>query len=165
LTALISHLLARRLNRLASFHIKQMAYGNDDGAITADRSGAEAFAGEGCSTVLPVQIARQLSENADTAAAAAIPDLRRKIASLMADASKGKAADISDYLTWNELIHTVYFRVPEFRKLMCFAISEAPGFTATDQLKSDAQLSEIKGWYREISQPSASDGKMSSTNS
>jgi hypothetical protein len=56
----------------------------------------------------------------------------------------------SDYLSWEELIHTCYFDVSRFRKLVAYAISTADGFRATEMFKHDPDYPLVEKWFQEI---------------
>jgi hypothetical protein len=53
----------------------------------------------------------------------------------------------ASYLTWDELIHTAYFNIPRFRKLVAYAIAQADGFQATEAFKADPDYATVAGWY------------------
>jgi len=55
-----------------------------------------------------------------------------------------------DFLTWGELIHTSYFVVPRFRKLVCYAIAHSPGFKPTEEFKRDPDYPLMLRWLEEI---------------
>ena len=68
----------------------------------------------------------------------------------MNEGRDGKIGTALNYLTWQELIHTSYFEVPEFRKLLARIVSDSDGFRATDQFVQDAAYHETESWLREL---------------
>ena len=57
---------------------------------------------------------------------------------------------LSQYLTWDELIHTSYFTDLQFAKLVAFSLTKTDGFRATDAFCREPDFSELAGWYSEI---------------
>jgi hypothetical protein len=53
-------------------------------------------------------------------------------------------------LTWEELIHTVYFKAARFRKLVCYVIARSPGFRPSEKLKADPDYEKLAEWLAEI---------------
>ena len=151
LTAILSGLLARRLNVMATFHVAQAAYGADTIGLTGESSSFSAFNGAGISHMLPNKVGEAIRETADVAASKTISDLRRKISLLISSIGQHDVSSASDnVLTWNELIHTTYFKVPEFRALLCIAIARAKGFTASDLLMRDTSVANVENWLTSI---------------
>jgi hypothetical protein len=44
------------------------------------------------------------------------------------------------------LLHTVYFRVPRFRKFVCYAVAHSEGFSPTEALRSDPDYENFGKW-------------------
>ncbi len=83
---------------------------------------------------------------------------RNAISTLAFAEGADKAGLVSNYLSWKELIHTSYFDVPLFRKLVAQAISQTPGFTATDAFRHDRDYEATKKWLEDITVVPAPDG-------
>ena len=62
----------------------------------------------------------------------------------------GQLGTALNYLTWQELIHTSYFAVPEFQKLLARAISDADGFEPSTVFRSDPEFLDSEVWLRDI---------------
>jgi hypothetical protein len=102
-------------------------------------------------TSLPNELEDELSRLADKAASQALPKLRGAISELaFAASNQGDANVIARYLTWEELIHTVYFRSAGFRKLICYAIAHSPGFRPSEKLKADPDYEKFALWLAEL---------------
>ena len=108
---------------------------------------------------LPRNLELRLKETADKAAAEAIPKLREAVGRLVFSLQgQDKQVAVADLLTWNELIHTVYFKVlhtvyfkvPIFRKLVCYAIAHSEGFRPSEKLKADPDHEKLGEWLAEI---------------
>ena len=61
-----------------------------------------------------------------------------------------RADMLSEYLTWEELIHTSYFQVPRFRKLVAYAISRADGFRPTEAFRADPDYELVAAWFERL---------------
>ena len=152
---LVSRLLAERLNSLASFHVAQAAYGSDGVGTTIRASGPNAFDGNSLSHRLPLEIELSMQRVADKSASERITELRRKLGELVASiGDNDHTRAMGQFLTWNELIHTTYFAVPELRMLLCCAISRADGFSQSEHLGQDARSSAILRWLAGLSRTS-----------
>lgn len=53
-------------------------------------------------------------------------------------------------LTWDELIHTAYFNVPRFRKLVAFCLIDGKRIMASEIFKRDTEFERIASWAAEI---------------
>ena len=100
---------------------------------------------------LPIDLSREINEFSDREAAKSIPRLRSAIADLIqlsnvADPNKS----VAEYLTWNELVHTSYFSIPRFRKLVYFIIAHSEGFKPTQAFLDDPDYPLAARWHREI---------------
>lgn len=57
---------------------------------------------------------------------------------------------LTETVTWNELIHTAYFEVDEFIKLLAYAITEQTSLTPSQAFLADADYARVGEWYAEI---------------
>jgi hypothetical protein len=100
---------------------------------------------------LPGPLADEIAQRSYSAAAASITKMRAELSLLaFAEQTDDIAKVLGDYLTWEELIHTTYFRVERFRRLLAFALCRAPGFRETEAFKNDPQRAELAAWYDAI---------------
>jgi len=159
-SAVLSGILAKRLNSLATFHVAQAVYGGDEVGTTAQASSSHAFDGAGLSHKLPKYIEDAIREAADSAASNTISQLRRRIAILISSIGGHDELDSgSHFLTWDELIHTSYFRAEEMRMLLFTAINKSLGFAATERLAQSRYAPRLGDWLTsiELSRPTASE--------
>lgn len=150
----LSRILSAFLDRLAWRQIRASAYGSDTQGEVAHVAGdAPAFA-QGC-LPLPMTLAQEISRVADEAASSAIPKLRQSL-NRLAFAEDGRARSdlVSDYLTWDELIHTAYFKVPLFVKLVAYAIAHSDGFRPSQRFLADPDYARVASLYAQM-QPEA----------
>ncbi len=105
--------------------------------------------------VLPTALSAEISALADRAAAESVTKLRNAIQLLaFSEQEKAKSDLLAEYLSWDELVHTSYFRVPRFRKLVCYAIAQAPGFQPSEAFKRDPDYA-LMGQWMEGAKPKA----------
>ena len=64
------------------------------------------------------------------------------------EGAKSESNNVLAYLNWNELIHTSYFSVPAFTRLVAIAIVRSGGFQASPGLA--AQNDGVEGWLDEL---------------
>lgn len=146
----VSALVSKVLNRLTLNEIRRSAYGNDtegEIALAADYSPTW-IQPPYCS--LPAEIGDKISECSNTATSQSLAKFRNAISNLAFAEAEDKTSLITNYLTWKELIHTSYFEVPEFQKLVLSAISRADGFRATDKFKADPDYAKTALWLTEL---------------
>jgi hypothetical protein len=108
---------------------------------------------------LPISLSTEINAFSDREAAKSIPKLRSAIEDLIklysvADPNKS----VAEYLTWNELVHTSYFAIPRFRKLVYYIIANSEGFKPTQAFLDDPDYELVAGWYKEI-QPQAAESQ------
>jgi len=147
----LSRLLSRISNSLTWSQIRKSAYGDD---AIGDRSLDAQYSPMWMSKTsppLPESLGNEILSFSNQEAAKSLPKFRDAINQLAFSESEGSKSDvISEYLTWNELIHTAYFSLPRFRKLVAFAIAQSEGFRATNQFKNDPDHELVGKWYDEI---------------
>lgn len=148
LAAGISHLLSGVLDRVAWQQIRRSALGNDMvGEALVDVR--EHHAGLAATyPPLPAPLADEISAWSDAAAAASLAKVRAAIGRLaFSESDRSKADVVSEYLTWNELIHSAYFNVPRFQKLVAYAIAQSPGFRPSAKFHADPDYATIADWF------------------
>src|SRR6185312_8034940 len=84
-------------------------------------------------------------------ASQSLAKFRRAIGQI-ASAEPKHTADtaISTYFTWKELVHSSYFDVPQFRKMVAQAVSRAEGFAPTARFRADPDFARTAQWLSEI---------------
>jgi hypothetical protein len=150
LASIASRLLSALFDRIAWDQIRASAYGSDTIAEDA-KLAADAPPSIGPQPPLPQDLAEEISMVADVAAVASISKLRGSLNRLVFAEENQKRADlVSQYLTGNELIHTAYFKVPLFNKLVAYAISRSEGFRPTAAFLADPDYNRATVWYAEL---------------
>lgn len=151
---LISTALGKTLDRLTWAEIKRSLYGDDRGADIATEVNSCPMWLNRKQHPLPRELADEIENLSNEAAKQSIGKLRSAITQFAFSEDKRSKSDVlSDYLTWKELIHTTYFHVPRFRKLVAYAITQADGFRPTEAFLNDPDYEVVKGWYEEIKSP------------
>jgi hypothetical protein len=108
------------------------------------------WSADGCRP-LPQNLSSELTATSDRDAAQLLSKFRQAIGRLPSQQGRMVGFDpLLGCLTWNELIHTSYFVVPRFRKLVCYAIAHAPGFRPSDAFKRDPDYALMERWLEEI---------------
>lgn len=143
----VSSVLSYILNWLAHAQIRTISLGGD-------ALGEEVLAAGDAPTwigargqPLPPDLAEEISHLSDAAAAEALKRIRTQIATLTLAGDGGSL----DFLSWRELVHTSYFYVPRFRKLVAYIISQSTGFRATKAFEEDPDYTKVAKWYAELS--------------
>lgn len=145
--AIISKLLARALNHITLAEMKRSTFGNDtEGEIVVGADYNPSWL-EPVTWELPQDVSDRISAHSNTMASQSIAKFREAISRLSyAEGEDARSRLISDYLTWNELVHTSYFEVEQFRKMVALAISQAPGFRPTERLLHDPDFQVTTQW-------------------
>jgi hypothetical protein len=76
--------------------------------------------------------------------------MRRAVGEFALATDENDKSSLWHYLTWDELVHTSYFKLPAFRKLVCYAIAHSEGFRPSERLKADADYEKLGRWMAEI---------------
>lgn len=147
----LSWLSSKILNPVAVQQIKATGFGSDtDGDYAIGAGEFPMWLGNGLPP-LPEPLGREVEEISNSAAAAVIPKFRSAIKNLSLAKGDAETSDmLSHYLTWDELIHTSYFNVPKFRKLVAYALAQNEGFRATAAFTHDPDYKLVAAWYEEI---------------
>lgn len=147
----ISIVSSKVLNLMSNLQIKKSAFGSDmRGEIARSADASPVWIDSGFSE-LPEALSKEISEFSDAEAAKSLSKLRMAVAHLTFSDSGGEKANfVQSYLGWNELIHTCYFNVPRFRKLVAYAVATTEGFRASEQFRRDPDFDLVKGWYQEM---------------
>ena len=146
----ISHVL----NRSTQSEIRRMVWGMDGVGETAIGASPDPVFSVAPSRPLPNALAQEITEKSDAATVLSVGRLRAALREFALLGANAKNADaLLAYLNWNELIHTTYFHVPRFRKLIAYAISISPGFQPTEAFRTDPDYRLVAGWYGELRPP------------
>ena len=147
----LSAAASRLGNPLITSQFRAQAFGSDTSMDAAhDARVWPMWLGKGFPP-LPEPLGSELQTFSDDAIREVVPKFRNAASTFAAVATAREKSDmISDYLTWNELIHTSYFNNARFRKLVAFALTQAEGFHATDAFMRDPEYGLVARWYDEI---------------
>lgn len=143
--------LSRMLNALTRAEVQRAAFGNDSEAEIAVSAIDRPTWLERSPPRLPSALAETVTAYSDGEASRSISKFRRMIGELTAvERVRGADTAITNYFTWRELVHSAYFDVPAFRKLVAFAIAAAPGFAPSPAFRSDPEFARAGQWLAEI---------------
>jgi hypothetical protein len=158
-----SKMIASLLDMVTGNAIRKTAFGNDTLGEIVLTAEAHPPWGAALFQPLPVTLSAELNEFSNAEASKAVPRLRSIIHDL---AFFGNVANpnvsIAQYLTWNELVHTSYFAIPRFRKLIYYIIANSEGFKPTQAFLDDSDYELVADWYKEI-QPRATEPQAPAT--
>jgi hypothetical protein len=153
----VSSFLSRQLNGLTRHEITRQALGNDtDGEIAVGSDVGPRWVGV-TYPFLPSDLGDKVTEYSNDVSFKSLAKFRNAISTLaFSDSQDAGQGVISTYLTWRELIHTAYFEVPEFRKLMAYAIVQGEGFAPTQAFAGDPDRERVSRWFAAVApQPAA----------
>ena len=147
MAAAVSRVFSRILNTVAWNQIRTSAYGNDtqgEISVTARESPEIQLS----YPALPPALANEISAVADAAAAGTLSKFRASLNRLAFAADRGSQSNlVTDYLSWDELIHTAYFKVPLFNKYVAYVIANSEGFKPTARFLADPDYLRLAAWY------------------
>jgi hypothetical protein len=147
----ISAVASKVLNRMTNQQIAKSAFGSDMRGEYASTALEYPIWVDSGFAPLPGALCDEISEFSDHEAAKSLAKFRKAIGQLTFSESKTETANfVQSYLGWDELIHTCYFNVPRFRKLVAYVVSTAAGFRATEQFQKDPDYAIVKGWFEKI---------------
>ncbi len=144
----VSVFLSRRLNFMTRHEITRSALGNDtEGEIALGADSRPPWMSLAY-PFLPSELAAKISDYSNQISFQSLAKFRNAISTLAFSVDEeGNEGILATYLTWRELIHTAYFDVPEFRKLLAFAIGQADGFSEAEAFKADPAYEYTARWY------------------
>ena len=143
-----SVVLSRRLNFMTHHEITRSLLGNDtEGEIALGADSRPAWMPLAY-PFLPGELAAKIADYSNQISFQSLAKFRNAISTLaFATEEDGKDGIIMSYLTWRELIHTAYFDVPEFRKLLAYAIGQTEGFAEAEAFQADPDFDRAARWH------------------
>jgi hypothetical protein len=100
---------------------------------------------------LPDTLSSEINAFSNAEFGKSIPRLRTAVSELIFLAGVDNPEKIiAKYFSWNELIHTSYFAVPRFRKLLYYLIAKSDGFAPTANFLADPDYEVMGGWLSEL---------------
>jgi hypothetical protein len=144
----VSAFMSRRLNGMTRHEITRSALGNDtEGEIAVGADNRPAWMSRAYS-FLPGELSNKIADYSNQVSFQSLAKFRNAISTLAFSVDEeGTQGILTTYLTWRELIHTSYFEVPEFRKLIAYAIAHAEGFAAGERLRTDPDFDRAASWH------------------
>lgn len=156
----ISALASRWLDDLTWAEVHRSALGNDGEAEVVVGANRKPAWLDDQPRVLPPDLATKITERSNREMMTSLGKFRNAIAELaFYEGQEGQLVTALELLTWKELIHTSYFDVAEFRKLIAAAISQTGGFRAKEALRSDPEFAAVLRWLNEVSPPATEEVK------
>ncbi|HEX2842825.1 hypothetical protein [Hyphomicrobium sp.] len=151
LAAFISKYLSIALNYLTLAEVKRSTFGNDtEGEVVVGADYGPSWL-EPVTCLLPDEVSNRISAHSNAMAAESIAKFRNAISTLaFAEGEDTKQGLISNYLSWKELVHTSYFDVPAFRKIVVRAISQAEDFQPTHAFTLDRDYDQVAVWLADL---------------
>lgn len=147
----ISFTLSKLANGTTNKQVKLSVFGSDLTSESATRIDTHPIWHSEKSKYLPAELVREISVFSDQAVSMSISKVRKALShAMISDNPVDIVASLSADLEGNELIHTSYFSVPNFRKLLVYSIAQGDGFSASDTFKNDPDYRKIASWYEEI---------------
>ncbi|MEM9357668.1 MAG: hypothetical protein AAGB04_15795 [Pseudomonadota bacterium] len=151
LAKIFSSVISRWLDSQTWFEIRRTALGNDTEAEVAVGTVPAPSWQRKSAGFLPAAVGEPIAIHSNQAMSQAIEKIRNSISEFaLHEGSEGQIGSVLNYLTWQELIHTSYFEVPEFRVLLARAISESEGFEPSTAFRSRPDYNDVGAWLRTI---------------
>ncbi|MBI1391880.1 MAG: hypothetical protein GC152_03975 [Alphaproteobacteria bacterium] len=140
------------LNGTVRAALKGNAFGNDMTGLIVRDVGPSPFSQSAQSfRPLPSPLADALEAHVASYAADTLSRARRIISM---EGQLGARSDATrtllETMSWNELAHTAYFRVPAVRKFIIFAFIRTAGLTPSESFQSDPDWDRMDAWLKEI---------------
>ena len=149
--SLVSRWAASILNVLTNAEVKRAAFGNDTEGEIAFAAIDRPIWIERSPPRLPSGLADLITAYSNGIATNSLAKFRRVIGQL-ASAEPKHTADtaITTYFTWKELVHSSYFDVPQFGKLVGQSLCRAEGFAPSARFLADPDHARSAQWLAEI---------------
>ncbi len=149
-----SRALSYGLNRLTWSQLRSSSLGSDIDGESGRYARASPIWLHTQRPPLPRPLATEISTVSDAAAGNSIAKFRAALSELgFYRLEQGGKDALNAFLTGDELIHTTYFKIPRFRKLLAYSIAQSPGFRPSAALRNDPDFPLIEQWYRELTAP------------
>jgi hypothetical protein len=148
IAARLSGRVVDRLNAMTAGQIRGLLSGADVGGELPSGCNVHPFWSRTAMAPLPPALSAEIAAISDAAAAKALGTIRGRAAEIAASADFNER--IARYLTWDELLHTTYFKSPLFLRLLAYAIARGEGFAPTPALLADSHYGRMRQWLAEI---------------
>lgn len=150
----LSDWLSRGLNYLTLSEVKRSTFGNDtEGEVVLGADYGPSWL-EPVTCLLPIEVSDAITDHSNGMATQSLFKFRNAISTFaFSEGEDSKAGMITNYLSWKELVHTCYFDVPAFRKIVAQSISQADGFMPTPAFKRDLEFDTTTRWVADLGRP------------
>jgi hypothetical protein len=150
IAAFVSSLLSRGLNALTLSEMKRSTFGNDtEGEVVLGADYGPLWL-EPVTCLLPDDVSREITDHSNAMASQSLAKFRNAISTLAFSEEDNKGGLITHYLSWKELVHTCYFDVESFRKIVALSISQAEGFMPTEAFLADVGFARTGQWVADL---------------
>jgi hypothetical protein len=147
----VSRLSSHGLNALTNAEVKRAAFGNDTEGEIATGAIDRPMWLDATPPRLPSAIAAEITSFSNDIAGRSVAKFRNAIGRLASVDPKHTAdTAITTYFTWKELVHSAYFDVPQFRRLVLQAVSRTEGFKPSPLFRADPDFTRSAQWLAEI---------------
>ena len=153
LAGLFSRAASKWLDGVTWKQIRRSAFGNDtDDEVAVGIATYPTWLGAE-QRFLPMMVSSEITQCSNDATLRSIGRFRDAISELaFMEASRATTDKLLAYMNWNELIHTSYFCVPSFTRLIAIAIAQSEGFQAAGELADPQSRQRVAGWLDEMQQ-------------
>jgi hypothetical protein len=146
----VSSLLSRGLNYLTLSEMKRSTFGNDtEGEVVLGADYGPSWL-EPVTCLLPEEVSKEITDHSNSMAAQSLAKFRNAISTLAFSEEENKGGLITNYLSWKELVHTSYFDIAKFRKIIALAISQAEGFMPSEAFLRDPAFASVGQWVADL---------------
>ncbi|MCC7251895.1 hypothetical protein [Hyphomicrobium sp.] len=151
LARIVSRWVSRVLNHVTLAEVKRSTFGNDtEGEVVVGADYGPSWL-EPVTCLLPDEVSEAISAHSNQMAAQSIAKFRNAISTFaFAEGEESKSGLIAGYLSWKELVHTSYFDIPAFRKIVALSIGQAEGFAPTAAFLHDATFTRTAQWVADL---------------
>jgi hypothetical protein len=149
--------LSKAIDNLVWSSVREQAWGSDRRGEFVGQIGTHPPQFVERFVPLPAAIADKLSKNSEKSAILTLHKVRELLG--MVPNQKEPVdirAQLSEHLSWRELIHTTYFDLPEFVNLAAYGLHRAGLAGLRDDFWQGASRNQVEEWYGALSAPSAS---------
>ena len=148
--------LSKAIDNIVWSSVREQAWGSDRRGAFVGQIGTHPPQFDEKFAPLPDAIAGKLSQNSEKSAILTLHKVRELLGMLPNQKEPVDIrAQLSQHLTWRELIHTTYFDLPEFVNLAAYGLHRAGLADLKEEFWQDASRHQVQEWYDAISAPTS----------
>lgn len=143
-----SGIASRWLDQLTWAQVRRTAVGNDtEDEVAVGTAPYPKWIGAR-RRFLPGPVGRDITDRSNEATVLSLAKFRNALSefAFKEQGERRSTEQLLAYLNWNELIHTSYFSVSSFKRLVAFAIANSDGFTAKPELANAPERTDLVHW-------------------